>query len=97
MAKLKIVSEKEDMPEIVTSVISAGIRRLEIALGRTEKEIRRFEEEYKTPSEVFIREFTAEDLKGGDEEYIRWAGELKMRERIMDDLQKLKNIEYVSN
>ncbi len=51
----------------------------------------------KIPSEVFLREFTAEDLKGGDDEYIRWAGELKIRERILEDLKRLKDIEYVSN
>lgn len=40
---------------------------------------------------------TAQDLKGGDEEYIRWTGELKIRERVLEDLKRLKNIEYVSN
>ena len=33
---------------------------------------------------------------GGDNEYIKWAGEIKLKERILDDLSKLKDIEYVS-
>lgn len=97
MGKLKIIADEKDTAEIVKSAISAELKRLEIALNKTDKEIRKFEEEYKIPSEVFFKEFTAEDLKGGDEEYIRWTGELKIRERVLEDLKRLKDIEYVSN
>ncbi len=97
MGKLKIISDKEEIPDIIKSAIFAEIKRMEVGLNKTKKEIKRFEEEYKIPSEVFLREFTAEDLKGGDDEYIRWAGELKIRERIIEDLKRLKDIEYVSN
>jgi len=97
MGKLKIISDKEEISDIIKSAIFAEIKRMEVGLNKTKKEIKRFEEEYKIPSEVFLKEFTAEDLKGGDDEYIRWAGELKIRERILEDLKRLKNIEYVSN
>ncbi len=97
MSKLKIIADKDDISDIVKSAISAAIKRLEIGLNKTEKEIKGFEDEYKISSEIFLTRFTAEDLKGGDDEYIRWAGELKIRERILWDLQKLKDIEYVSN
>ncbi len=97
MGKLKIISDKEEIPDIIKSAIFAEIKRMEVGLNKTKKEIKRFEEEYKIPSEVFLKEFTAEDLKGGDDEYIRWAGELKIRERIIEDLKRLKDIEYVSN
>ncbi len=97
MGKLKIISDKEDISDIVKSAILAEIKRLEVGLNKTNKEIRRFEEEYKILSEVFLKKITAEDLRGGDDEYIRWAGELKIRERILEDLKRLKDIEYVSN
>jgi hypothetical protein len=97
MSKLRIIVDEKDTAEIIKSAISAELKRLEIALNKTDKEIRKFEEEYKIPSEVFLKEFTAEDLKGGDEEYIRWTGELKIRERVLEGLKKLKDIEYVSN
>ncbi len=97
MGKLKIISDKEDMSDIVKSAISAEIKRQEVGLDKTNKEIKRFEQKYKILSEVFLRKFTAEDLRGGDDEYIRWAGELKIRERILEDLKRLKDIEYVSN
>lgn len=97
MIKLKIISDKEDVTDVIKSAISAEIKRLEIGLNRTNREIKRFEEEYKLSSEVFLKELTAEDLKGGDDEYIRWAGELKIKDRILDELKKLKDIEYVAN
>ncbi len=97
MGKLRIIADEKDTAEIVKSAITAELKRLEIALNKTDKEIRKFEEEYKIPSEVFLKDFTAEDLKGGDEEYIRWTGELKIRERVLEDLKILKDIEYVSN
>ena len=97
MRKLKVISDKEDISDIIKSAISAEIKRLEIGLNMTNKEIKKFEDEYNIPSEVFLTQFTAEDLKGGDDEYIRWAGELKIRERILEDLKKLRDIEYVSN
>ncbi|MCL4475601.1 MAG: hypothetical protein M1508_05175 [Nitrospirae bacterium] len=97
MSKLKIISEEKDTEEMVKTAILAEIKRLEVALRRTEREIRKFEEEYRVPSEAFLRDFAAENLKGGDEDYVKWAGELQMRERIREDLRKLKDIEYVSH
>ena len=97
MVKLRIISDKEDVTDVIKSAISAEIKRLEIGLNRTNREIKRFEDEYKVSSEVFLKEIAAEDLKGGDDEYIRWAGELKIKDRILDELKKLKDIEYVAN
>jgi hypothetical protein len=97
MVKLKIISDEEDVTDVIKSAISAEIKRLEIGLNRTNREIKRFEDEYKVSSEVFLKEITAEDLKDGDDEYIRWAGELKIKDIILDELKKLKDIEYVAN
>jgi len=35
-------------------------------------------------------------MKKGDQEYIEWAGEIKVRERILRDLNNLKGIQYVA-
>jgi uncharacterized protein YydD (DUF2326 family) len=96
MTTIKIVSYQKDMPEIIRSAISAEIKRLGIGLKKTEKEIKAFEDKYKASSEVFSAQFGAEDLHGGDEEYVRWEGELKIRQRILEDLKRLEEIEYVS-
>lgn len=96
MTTIKILSDQKDMPEIIRSAISAEIKRLEIGLKKTEKEIKAFEDKYKISSEVFSGQFGAEDLPRGDEEYVKWEGELKVRQRILQDLKRLKEIEYVS-
>jgi hypothetical protein len=63
---------------------------------KTEKQISRFELEYKITSDVFLKEFAAENMKNGDREYIEWTGELKIRDRIAEDLKRLREIEYVT-
>ena len=45
-------------------------------------------------SEHFITEMHAEDLSGGDDEYIRWAGEYELMQRLQKKLQQLQEIEY---
>ncbi|MBM4053869.1 MAG: hypothetical protein FJ264_04175 [Planctomycetes bacterium] len=98
MIKLQIQSDKEDgVVDIIRAAISAEIKRLEIGLSKTNMQIEKFETEYDVSSEVFQKEFSAEDLKKGDREYIEWAGELKIREKVMEDLRKLKEIEYVAH
>ena len=37
---------------------------------------------------------TAEDLAGGDDEYVRWAGEFRLMERLQAKLQRLQEVEY---
>ncbi len=97
MTRLKIITDKEDVTDIIKLAISSEIKRLEIGLNRTNNEIKKFEEKYGVSSEIFLKKFTAEDLTGGDDEYIRWTGELKIRDRILEELGKLKDIEYVAN
>lgn len=97
MIRLQIQSDaKEGALDIVQTAIFSEVKRLEIGLHRTERHIERFEKEYNVTSDVFQREFAAEDMKKGDQEYIEWAGEIKVKERIMRDLNNLKGIQYVA-
>ena len=96
MVKLEIKSDQKGVSLLVKSAISAEIKRMEIGLNKTEQEIEKYENKYQVDSNVFLKDITAEDLKGGDNEYIKWTGEIKLKERILDDLSKLKDIEYVS-
>ena len=97
MIKLQIQSDtKENAMDIVQTAISAEIKRLEIGLHKTEKQIERFEKKYNMSSDTFQKKVAAEDMKEGDREYIEWAGELEVRERILKDLRNLKDIQYVA-
>lgn len=97
MIQLQIKSDTQGNDlDIVKSAIAAEIKRLEIGLHRTERFIAEKENKYGVASDIFLREFSAEDLESGDQEYVEWAGELKILQRITDDLQKLKSISYVA-
>jgi len=97
MVKVKVQSKTGDKAlDAIKTAVSSEIKRLEIGLRKTNRQIDVFEKKYKVSSLMFRRRLSAEDLKGGDWEYIEWMGELKLRERIMSDLDNLKAIKYVA-
>ncbi|MBI4826924.1 MAG: hypothetical protein HY807_10980 [Nitrospirae bacterium] len=97
MTTVQIKSDSDNSTlDIIKDAIEAELKRLELGLQKTNKQITQFENEYKISSETFLSKFTAEDMKNGDSEYIEWAGELKIRERILADLNRLKEIRYVA-
>ena len=65
MVKLEIKSDQKDVSSLVKSAILAEIKRMEIGLNRTEQEIEKYEKKYQVDSNVFLKDFTAEDLNGG--------------------------------
>lgn len=98
MTILQIKSDTDsNTMDIIKAAIQSELRRLEIGLEKTEKKIAMFESEYKISSESFLKKFTAENMKDGDSEYISWAGELKIREKILTDINRLKEIQYAAN
>ena len=96
MVKLQITSDQQYALPIIQSAIVEKVKRIEIGLQKTEQEIQKFETKYHIPSEQFINHYTAEDLEGGDDEYVSWMGELQIRQAIWEELQLLQNIEYVT-
>lgn len=97
MIRLQIQSDfGENALDIVRSAITAETNRLELGLKVTERHLRDFEERYNVTSEVFIRDLAAEDLAGKDVEYVRWAGEFRLRERIAAQLATLRAIQYAA-
>lgn len=80
--------------QLVKSTIDAEITKLELALEMAEKRLTPFEEKYHVTSEDFLQRFTAEDLDGGDDEYVCWAGEYLLKQRIVENLHYLRGIDY---
>ncbi len=79
---------------LVQSAIKSEVVRLELALKLANKRLAPFEEKYGVTSEYFISEMAAEDLAGSDDEYIHWAGEYKLRQRLQKKLEQLQEINY---
>ena len=96
MVKLQITSDQQNVLPMIQSAIVAKIKRIEIGLRKTEQEIQKFETKYHIPSKQFVNDYAAEDLEGGDDEYVSWMGELKLRQAIWEELQLLQHIEYVT-
>ncbi|CAN2041416.1 conserved hypothetical protein [Candidatus Magnetomoraceae bacterium gMMP-15] len=96
MMRLEIKSDFEDAESLIKSAVYSEIKRLEIGLDKTDREIRKFENKYQISSDIFVKEYAAEDLDGGDDEYVSWMGEIKIRRKIAGELSKLKEAEYVT-
>ena len=97
MIRLQIQSDaQENALDIIRSAIASETSRLEFGLKVTERHIRVFEDRYRVTSDTFLRDFAAEDLADGDREYVCWAGELKIRERIAAQLETIKGIQYAA-
>ncbi len=96
MVKIQITSNQQYALPIIQSAIVEKVKRIEIGLRKTEQEIQKFETKYHIPSETFMNDYTAEDMEGGDDEYVSWMGELKIQQAICEELQLLQNIEYVT-
>ncbi len=96
MITLEIKSDFEDAESLIRSAVYSEIKRLEIGLSKTDKEIKKFEDNYQISSDIFVREYAAEDLDGGDDEYVSWMGEIKIRKKIAGELSELKEAEYVT-
>ena len=95
MIRLQITSDRNNIIPLIQDAIAARMKRTEIGLRKTEQEIRKFETKYDVLSDRFLSGYTAEDLSGGDEDYICWFGELKLREALFEELRALNEIEYV--
>lgn len=94
MINIQIRADVEDTAlDLVRSAIAAEINRLEWGIRTTERHIHVFEDRYQVPSDVFLKDLAAEDLAGGDQEYVVLAGELNLRDRIASQLKTLKGIQ----
>lgn len=95
-AKIRIQSSEDlaSTSALVKSAIAAEIARLEMALDLSARRLAPFEKKYLVTSEHFISEMAAEDLDGGDDEYVSWMGEFRLKQKLEEKLSKLKNIEY---
>jgi hypothetical protein len=92
MSTIYIESPAQDwvaVLSLVQSAINSEIARFELALKRAKQRLTPFEQKYGVTSEYFIAEMTAENLEGGDEEYVSWAGEYKLMQRLQEKLQQL--------
>ena len=96
MAEIVLKTDKPDeAAEVLKEVLETETLRLKYSLNLARKRLKRFETKYNVSSDKFINEWSAEDLKGEDLEYVEWAGEYQLFSRLNERLvvlQKPSNI-----
>ncbi len=63
--------------QTVVQALDAYKARLRAGIARTKQRLAAFESRYGVDTARFLLEMTAEDLTGGDLEYVEWAGEAR--------------------
>ena len=99
MLQLQIKSDSSDVESVkslVKTAIESEIKNLLRSSEKTNQILLKFEDKYQISSDFFITHWTAENLVGGDDEYVSWAGEIQIKKKLINALQKLEAIEYVS-
>jgi hypothetical protein len=93
---IRMVIELSDPGSVQTVVqaLEAYKVRLRASITRTKRRLATFEARYGVDTSHFLREMTAEDLHGGDLEYVEWAGEAKLLEGLRAELRELEHASY---
>jgi hypothetical protein len=82
--------------QFVLSAIEAYKVRLRANIMRTQRRLATFEQRYGVNTSHFLQTMTAEDLEGGDIEYVNWAGEAKLLAGLEEELTELEHAHYPS-
>jgi len=77
--------------QTVLQALDAYKVRLRAGIERTKRRLAEFEVRYGADTARFLHEMTAEDLAGGDLEYVEWAGEAKLLEGLEAELRELED------
>ena len=98
MAEIRLKTDRLDKAvEVLKDALEIETLRLKYSLNLGKKRLKRFENKYNISSEKFINDWSAEDLKGKDLEYVEWAGEYQLFSRLNERLVALKSIENVAS
>ena len=76
--------------ETVFHALDAYKAKLRASIERTRRNLHQFEHRYGVTTSHFLQDMAAEDLAGGDLEYVEWAGEAKLLEGLETELRELE-------
>ena len=98
MAEIVLKTNRPDKaPQVLREALETEALRLGYSLNLAKKRLKKFETKYNISSNKFINEWSAEDLKGEDLEYVEWAGEYQLFSRLNERLVVLKSTENVAS
>lgn len=88
-----------DMPNregarVVLQALESYKTRLEAGIERTKRRLAEFEQKYAVTTAHFLNRMAAEDLSGGDLEYVEWFGEAQLLEKLETERKELGNAHF---
>ncbi len=92
--RMVIELREKDGAQPVLQAIEAYKARLRAGIERSKRHLAQFEQRYQVDTSHFLGEMTAEDLEGGDLEYVEWAGEAKLLQGLEAELTELEHARY---
>lgn len=92
--KMVIELKEEKTAHSVMQAVDAYRRRLKANIERTGRRLQAFENRYAVSTAHFLQNMVAEDLVGGDIEYVEWAGEAKLLVGLNEELAELEHVHY---
>lgn len=84
----------DDASRLLRTAVESKVRRLRLGIEATETHLRVFESRHGRTSAEAMATASAEDLAGGDLDYVEWLGEWRMLQQLKRDLGHLEAIEY---
>ena len=92
--RMVIELREEGGAQPILQAIESYKARLRASIERTRQRLAQFEGRYGVDTAHFLAEMAAEDLQGGDLEYVEWAGEAKLLQGLKSELTELEHARY---
>lgn len=90
-AEMVIELDDRDGAQAVMHALESYKDRLRSSISRTKRLLAGFEKTYGVSTAHFLAHMAAEDLADGDLEYVQWAGEAQLLNRLEAELEELEN------
>ncbi|NIM14674.1 MAG: hypothetical protein GTO45_21880 [Candidatus Aminicenantes bacterium] len=98
MAKIIFETDKPaEASKVLKEALDIEASRIKYSLKLAKNRLKEFEKKYNISSDIFINEWSAEDLQGGDLEYVEWAGEYRLASKLNERLAAIQSIEHVAS
>ncbi len=96
MAQEITIAANSEVPikPLIESAIRSELERLDLAILRTERRLRMFEEKYDMPTDQFENKFGNADLSE-TLDYIEWYGEVRTMALLYEQKKALTGVNFV--
>ena len=92
--QMAIESLDRQRAQVAVNALETYRKQLRSNIERTKSRLTQFEQRSGVSTTHFLAKITAEDLPCGDLEYVEWAGEAKLLEKLEAELKTLEHARY---